>query len=68
MILYHFDADRIIVGHTIFDDISSFHEGRVIGVNVDNKANREEGRGRALLIENGVFWIVDDKGKMKKLL
>ncbi|MDY4751111.1 MAG: metallophosphoesterase [Prevotella sp.] len=68
MILNHFDADRIIVGHTIFDDISSFHEGRVIGVNVDNKANREEGRGRALLIENGVFWIVDDKGKMKKLL
>lgn len=67
MILNRYDADRIIVGHTIFEDISSFHNGRVIGVNVDNLENRNAGRGRALLIENDEFWIVDDKGKMKEI-
>lgn len=67
MILHAYKAERIIVGHTIFDDITKFYGGKVIGVNVDNVANRREGRGRALLIENGEQWIVDDKGKMKKL-
>lgn len=67
MILNRYDADRIIVGHTIFDDISKFYDGRVIGVNVNNALNRKEGRGRALLIEDDEYWIVDDKGKMKKL-
>lgn len=63
MILQRFDADRIIVGHTIFDDVSSFHEGRVIGVNVDNAENREKNRSRALLIENGVMYIIGNDGK-----
>lgn len=67
MILDRFEADRIIVGHTIFDEPRTFHEGRVIGVNVDNKKNREAGRGRAVLMENDVFWIVDERGKMRRL-
>lgn len=63
MILDRFGAERIIVGHTIFDDVSSFHEGRVIGVNVDNAENREKKRSRALLIEDGVFWVIGNDGK-----
>lgn len=68
MILDRFDAERIIVGHTIFDDISSFHEGRVIGVNVDNAENRKENRSRALLIEDGVLWIIGNDGRKIKTL
>lgn len=67
MVLRHFNVERIIVGHTIFDDISKFYDGKVVGVNVDNVANRRDGRGRALLIEDGTLWIVDDKGKMRQL-
>ena len=67
MILNRYEAKHIIVGHTIFDDISTFYGGKVIGVNVDNKKNREAKRGRALLIENGTYYVVGDKGKMRKL-
>ena len=30
------------MGHTIFKDISTFYNGKVIGVNVDNKENRKK--------------------------
>ena len=66
-LLQRYDADRIIVGHTVFDDITTFYEGRVIAVNVDNAKNREAGIGRAILIEDDKTWVVGDKGKIKEL-
>lgn len=51
MLMDRYKAKHIIVGHTIFKDISTFYNGKVIGVNVDNKENREKKRGRAMLIE-----------------
>lgn len=65
MILNRYEAERIIVGHTIFPDISSFHEGRVIAVNVDNADNRKNNRSRALLIEDGNFYIICNEGRRK---
>ena len=67
MVLRRYDVDRIIVGHTIFDDISTFHSNRVIAVNVDNQKNRKHKRGRAILIENGCLFIAYDDGKRKPL-
>ena len=58
---------HIIVGHTIFKDISTFYNGKVIGVNVDNKENREKKRGRAMLIENNQYFVVGDKGIQRQL-
>ena len=37
MIMDRYKAKHIIVGHTIFKDISTFYNGKVIGVNVDIK-------------------------------
>lgn len=68
LILKRYKADRIIVGHTIFKDITPFYGGRVIAVNVDNKKNRKEGRGRGLLIEDRKISVTGDKGVMKKQL
>lgn len=62
LILDRYQVDRLIVGHTIFKDITTFYDGRVIGVNVDNKENREKKRGRALLIERNRYCVVGDKG------
>lgn len=67
MVMERYKAKHIIVGHTIFKDISTFYEGRVIGVNVDNKENREKKRGRALLIDKGEYFVVGDKGIQRKL-
>lgn len=67
LIRRRFGVEHIIVGHTIMSDISTFYDGRVIDVNVDNALNRRKRRGRALLIENGQYFIVGDKGKKRNL-
>ena len=67
MIMDRYKAKQIIVGHTIFKDISTFYNGKVIGVNVDNKENREKKRGRAMLIENNQYFVVGDKGIQRQL-
>lgn len=63
MVLRHFDVDRVVVGHTIFPEVTSLHGGRVLAVNVDNKKNRKHHRTRAILIEGTVVSFVDDDGK-----
>ena len=65
--LKRYDVEHIIVGHTIFKDISTFYDGRVIGANVDNEENRKKTRGRALLIDGNTYLVVGDKGAMRKL-
>ena len=67
MIMKRYKAEHILVGHTIFKDISTFYDGKVIGVNVDNEKNREKERGRALLIDKGVYYVVGDKGILRKM-
>ena len=59
-ILKKFKAGRVLVGHTIFDDITSFFDRKVIAVNVDNPENMKEGRGRGILIENGKIYVIYD--------
>ncbi|WP_342383690.1 metallophosphoesterase [Bacteroides ovatus] len=66
-LLERYKVEHIIVGHTIFKDISTFYNGRVIGVNVDNKENREKKRGRAVLIEGSTYYVVGDAGIQRKL-
>lgn len=68
LILQKYAVQRIIVGHTIFDAVSTFYDGRVIGVNVDNDENREARRSRGILITNDGIYAVGDEGVMQKLL
>ena len=62
-----YDAKRIIVGHTIFEDVSTFHDKRVIDVNVNNAKNQEKGLGRGVLIEGKKYMIVGDEGVQREL-
>ena len=67
LIRTRYDIDHIIVGHTIFRNVRTFYDGRVIDVNVDNAVNRRKHRSRALLIENGNYFTVTDRGKRKQI-
>ncbi len=58
-----YEAKRLFVGHTIFDDITTFYNYRVIAVNVDNKENMEKKRGRGVLVENNQMYVIFDSGK-----
>ncbi|MCD7898618.1 MAG: metallophosphoesterase [Bacteroides sp.] len=66
-ILQKYRVKRIFVGHTIFPDIVSFYNGRVIGVNVDNKKNFEKVLGRGVLIEKNRTYVIGDKERMRML-
>ncbi len=66
-LLKKFKVQRIFVGHTIFDDITNLHEGRVIAVNVDNSKNRKAGKGRGVLITKKELFVVDDAGNLQKM-
>lgn len=61
-----YGVKRIIVGHTIFPDIRTFYNGKVIVVNVDNKKNFDAVLGRGILIEKQNIYVVNDKGIMKQ--
>ncbi|MCD7969161.1 MAG: hypothetical protein LUF87_02275 [Alistipes sp.] len=60
-------ADRLFVGHTIFDEICSFFDGRVIDVNVDNARNRQESKSRGVAVENGELFLLFDDPQAKRL-
>lgn len=66
--LERYGVNRIFVGHTIFKNVSTFYKKKVIAVNVDNKKNMERKRSRGVLIENGVYYKVTDRGVAGKLL
>jgi hypothetical protein len=59
--LYH--CKKIIVGHTIVDNVSRLYNGKVIGIDV----NEHEGNSRGLLIKNKQEYEINLTGK-KRLL
>lgn len=67
-ILKFYNVSCILVGHTIFDEVSTFYKGKVIAVNVSNQKNREAGRSRAAFITRaGVFKVYDDPANVVQI-
>ena len=58
LLLNRHNVDHIITGHTIHEDVTFLHDGKVICVNVDNRYNMENNLGRALLIQDGKYTVV----------
>ena len=56
--LYSFAVNKIVVGHTIVDDVRYFYNKKVIGIDTDHAEGDTEG----LLIENGAEYRVDRSG------
>ena len=68
MVLDRYGVDRVIVGHTVFDDIQSLHQAKVIAVNVDNRKNRKHGKGRGIIIEKDSISVIYDDASRRKCL
>ena len=57
-ILCKYGVNHIIVGHTIMDNVQTFHKGRVYAVNVNNEKNFSSNQSRGLLItKKGIYKI-----------
>jgi len=59
----YYEVDKIIVGHTIVDEIKNYYKGRVIGIDVQRNQNDKNQKPSALLIESNHFFAVDENGK-----
>ena len=61
--LQQYNANNIIVGHTLVDQVSTFYGGKVVAIDTKHADNVSEG----LLIENGKFYRIDNTGKRQKI-
>ncbi len=66
-VLEHFNADVMILGHTILDTIKYLYNSKVITIDLEHKQNSDNGFMKALYYESGHFYIIDDKGAKEKL-
>lgn len=66
-ILNKYGVKHIVVGHTIFPDIRTFYNKKVIAVNVNNQVNFDKTLGRGLYIKEKNFYIISDKGILCEL-
>ncbi len=58
-----FDIDKIVVGHTIVDDVRYFYNGKVIAIDTDHAEGDTEG----VFIEEGIAFRVDRYGNRNLL-
>jgi len=66
-VLEYFNVEKIVVGHTIVENISSDFNGKVIRIDVKHGIQKNSGLTKGLLVENGIEYIVDDKGNKERL-
>jgi hypothetical protein len=52
-ILSHFGGDMVVIGHTIFDNITLLYNEKVICIDLDHEYNFTNGYMRALFYEDG---------------
>ncbi len=61
-ILNGFGAARVVIGHSIVDEVSTDYNGRVIRIDVKHGTDAKSAKTQGLLIENGKPFRVDAAG------
>ena len=62
-ILQYAEAKRMVVGHTLQNDITGYYGGRVICIDLYHEENVRQGFVKTLLIENGLCFGLDSRSK-----
>jgi len=66
--LSYYQAENIVVGHCVVSDISTDFNGKVVRVDVEHPVVKGDSKkSKALLIEGGKFYKVDDNGNKTEL-
>ncbi len=66
-ILGQFGAKRVVVGHTIVDDISTLQDGMVYAIDVKHSEKIKDAKYNAMLVEDGQYFKVNYKGKREPI-
>ncbi len=66
-VLAFYDADKIVFGHTVKDDITKEFNGKTINTDIKHGQEKNTGKTKGILIENGTEYKIDDKGNKQKI-
>lgn len=61
--LRYFQADQVVIGHTVVSEVSSDYDGRVYRIDIGFPPMKDTGKSQGLLIENQQFFRVNDFGE-----
>lgn len=66
-LLRRYEAEGMVVGHSVVDDISFDHAGRVLRIDVKHGTDAGSGLTRGALFEGGRVYRLDDRGERTAL-
>jgi len=61
-VLKKYSAEKLVAGHCVVDSVSADYSGKVIRLDVDHYE-----KAQGLLIENGMFFAIDEFGNKRRL-
>lgn len=67
-ILYFYKASKIIIGHSIVNDIEMAYNNKVVKIDVKHGQEMNSGKTKGLLIKNDSFYKIDDNFNVEKLI
>lgn len=66
-ILNFYHSSRIIVGHCVVEDICTGYNNKVIKIDLKHGQQMNSGRTKGILLENNIFYKVDDRSLKEQL-
>jgi len=66
-LLNHFEAKKVVIGHSVVDQVSTDYDGKVIRIDILHGKIKHSGISQGFLIEGGLEYVVDDLNKPKQL-
>jgi hypothetical protein len=61
--LAKFGVERIVIGHTLVNDVMAYYRGKVVCIDLLHEENIRMGFMKTLYIENGLFYGLDSRGE-----
>lgn len=66
-VLQTYQAEQLVVGHTVVPDIVSLFEEQLYAIDVPQPTEASPGVARALWIEQDTFYVTDQRGQRKEV-
>lgn len=66
-VLKFYQAEKIVFGHSAMEDITKEFNGKAINTDVKHGQEKNSEKTKGLLIQNGIEYKIDGKGKKTKL-
>lgn len=66
-ILQYYDAKKMMIGHSVVEDVSTRFDEKLIRIDVKHGTIKQSGKTKGVLIENEILYKVDDLGNKSEL-